>query len=34
MFSTFSLSSSILLWILEQAGLPSFLLWFLSKILG
>ena len=29
-----SISSSLLLWFLEQAGLPSFLLWLLSKILG
>ena len=29
-----SISSSILLWLLEQAGAPSALLWFLSKIFG
>ena len=29
-----SISSSILLWLLEQAGAPAFLLWFLSKIFG
>ena len=34
MLSTFSPSSSILLWFLEQAGLPSILLWLLEKILG
>ena len=34
MFSTFSISSSILLWMLEQAGVPGFLLWLLEKILG
>ena len=34
MLSTFSLSSSILLWFLKQAGLPGILLWLLEKILG
>ena len=34
MLATFSLSSSILLWFLEQAGLPRILLWLLEKILG
>ena len=34
MLSTFSLSSSILLWFLEQAGLPGILPWLLEKILG
>ena len=29
-----SVSSSILLWMLEQAGVPGFLLWLLEKILG
>ena len=29
-----SMPSSVLLWLLEQAGLPSFLLWILAKILG
>ncbi len=29
-----SVSSSILLWLLKQAGVPGCLLWLLEKILG
>ncbi|CUN93062.1 Uncharacterised protein [Faecalibacterium prausnitzii] len=29
-----SVSSSILLWLLKQAGVSGFLLWLLEKILG
>lgn len=29
-----SVSSSILLWLLEKVGVPGFLLWLLEKILG
>ena len=29
-----SVSSSILLWLLKQAGVPGLLLWLLEKILG
>ena len=29
-----SVSSSILLWLLEKAGVSGFLLWLLEKILG
>ena len=29
-----SVSSSIMLWLLKQAGVPGFLLWLLEKILG